>query len=192
MTTDTLTGVSARAVPLRHLISNALAFQIVWLACALGARFGVPWVGTGSALLIVALHLASARRPGGELTLLAAAATVGIAWDSAWQTAGWIGFAAGDWIPGLAPHWMVALWVAFATTLNVSMRWLHGRWGLCAVFGALGGPISYYAGERLAALAFSDVLFGLAGQALGWALLTPLLVWLAMRLDGIAPATRPD
>lgn len=177
-------------MPLWHLVVNAVAFQIVWLACALGARFGVAWVGTGSVLLMVALHLAVARRPGAELALLAIAAAIGIAWDSAWQAAGWIGFAAGDWIPGLAPHWMVALWVAFATTLNVSMRWLRGRWALCAALGALGGPLSYYAGERLAALAFSDVAFGLAGQALGWALFTPALVWLAMRLDGIAPDAR--
>ena len=43
---------------------------------------------------------------------------------------------------------MVALWAAFATTLNVSLRALRQRYLLSAVLAAVGAPLAYYAGAR--------------------------------------------
>ena len=61
-------------------------------------------------------------------------------------------FASGVWAQGWAPYWMVALWGAFATTLNHSLRWLTRRPVFAALFGAVGGPIAYSAGVQLGAL----------------------------------------
>ena len=50
---------------------------------------------------------------------------------------------------GLAPYWIVALWMLFATTLNVTFRWLQPRPALAAALGAVFGPVSYIAGAAV-------------------------------------------
>jgi hypothetical protein len=59
------------------------------------------------------------------------------------------------------------MWIAFATTLNVSMRWLRGRPELALLFGAVGGPLAFYAGERLGAVTVHRPAGG-TGGAVGW------------------------
>jgi hypothetical protein len=83
------------------------------------------------------------------------------------------------------------MWMLFATTLNVSLRWLR-RYPLAAIaLGAIGGPLAYWAGARLGAMEFAAPVAATAALAFGWALLTPLLVWLAQRFDGYAPLVDP-
>jgi hypothetical protein len=170
------------------LIINIVAFQAGWFACALGATHGLPWLGTLAVLLIAAWHLYTAAQPAREARLLAAVLLIGLVFDSllCWQ--GLITFHNGQPLPPLSAHWMVALWVLFATALNVSMRWLRGRWWLAAAFGAVGGPMSYLAGAKLGALALSDSALTLPAIGVGWALLMPLLVALAIRFDGMTGA----
>jgi hypothetical protein len=79
------------------------------------------------------------------------------------------------------------MWGLFATILNVSLRWLRGRWLIAAIAGGLGGPLAYYGGHRLGALEFGDQNAALIALALGWAVVTPILVALSERFDGYAP-----
>ena len=72
----------------------------------------------------------------------------------------------------------------FATTLNVSLKWMKRRYLLAAVFGGLGGPLAYYAGHRLGAVGFSDIQTALLAVGIGWAFIMPLLMLLAERFDG--------
>jgi hypothetical protein len=169
------------------LLANIILFQVGWFACVLGAARGLAWAGSLAALAICGVHLALARRPRSEAALLLIVVAIGFAWDSGIAALGLVHFADGGPWNNFAPYWMAALWLVFATTLNVSLRWLRGRVGLAAVLGALGGPLAYYAGARLGALEFSDPAAGLAVQAAGWALLMPLLTRLAVRFDGVAP-----
>ena len=71
----------------------------------------------------------------------------------------------------------------FATTLNVGMRWLRKNLLVASIFGALGGPMSFLAGERIGAVSFSDTSTALVVIGLGWAVLLPLLVRYAARND---------
>lgn len=173
------------------LLANIALFQIGWFACALGAANGLAWAGSIAALMIAALHLGFARRARQEAWLLVIAVMLGFAWDSLIAAAGLIAFK-GALTQAFAPHWMAALWLLFATTLNVSLRWLRQRPWLAALLGAVGGPLAYHAGAQLGALSFPDLAAGLAAQAVGWALLMPLLVRLATRLDGVTPRPFPE
>lgn len=162
---------------------NVLLFQAGWFACVLGASRGLSWQGALAALTIAAFIALRSRHPRGELALAGAAALSGFGFDSALTMAGWVEFKGAAPAPLLSPVWMVALWALFATTLNVSLRWLRERPALGMLFGAVGGPAAYYAGERLGALRFAEPLAGLAAVAAGWALATPLLVALARRME---------
>lgn len=163
---------------------NFIAFQFGWFACVLGAAHGLAWAGTGVALAIVAWHLSRANAPSAELMLILIAAGIGAVWDSGLVALGWIRYSSGALIEGTAPHWIVALWMLFATTLNVSLGWLKRSMAVAAVFGALGGPLAYFGGAKLGALELVEQGAALAALALGWAVLTPLLLQVARRYDG--------
>jgi hypothetical protein len=166
------------------MLSNFLAFQLGWLACVLGGANGLPGLGTLIALCIVAWHLWRSSNWRAELRLVVAACLVGAAWESLLTSQGWLLYPSGVLITGTAPHWIVAMWALFATTLNASLRWLQSRWWLAPLLGALAGPLAFYAGSRLGGVSFPDPPQALAVLALGWGVLTPLLVQLARRYDG--------
>lgn len=174
-----------------HPALNAVAFQVGWFACVLGAASGRPWLGLAATAVVVVLHLDRTERPGREALLLGLAALLGLAFDSALVTLGWLSYPNGMVIDGLAPYWIVAMWVLFAATLNSSLRWLHTRPGLAALFGLAGGPLSYLAGQRLGGVVILEPLPALIALGLGWTLAMSLLVPLARELDGRA-ALAPD
>jgi Protein of unknown function (DUF2878) len=170
-----------------RMIGNVIAFQIGWFACVLGAAYGLPWFGTGAALAIVGWHLSYAANPRNELILVAIAAGMGALWDTALVALGWIQYEHGTLVPGAAPHWIVALWMLFATTLNVSLGSLKRNLGVAAAFGLIGGPLAYYGGAKLGALVLAEQSLALIALAVGWAVLTPLLLRLADRFNGFVP-----
>lgn len=175
---------NARAIA---VFANFAAFQIGWFACVLGAAHGLPWAGTGIAIAIVAWHVARSARPRAELLLVLIAAAIGALWDSALVALGWIRFPSGALIEGAAPHWIVAMWMLFATTLNLSLAWLKRRTALAVLFGALGGPLAYLGGAKLGAVTLVAQGPALVALALGWAVITPLLLEVARRFDGFTP-----
>ena len=168
---------------------NLGAFQLGWFACVWGGANELPQLGIVAVALIVAIHLAyTAHRPGPELMLVLAAAVIGIVWDSALVALGWLSYPSGTLVSGTAPYWIIAMWMSFATTLNVSLGWLKKRYALAAAFGALGGPLAYFTGFKLGGVEFSSMSLGLGAQAIGWGVLMPLLTVLADRLNGMTPA----
>jgi hypothetical protein len=174
------------------LLVNFAAFQLGWFACVLGAANGLPWFGPLVVCAAVALHLARARRPLPELYLVLAAMGVGLVLDSLLLATGWLRYPAGLWLTGLAPYWIIAMWALFATTLNVSMGWMSGRPALTVLMGAVGGPLSYLAGEKLGAIELTRPVHALAALALAWAIAMPLLMRLAARFDGIREKRVPE
>ncbi len=161
---------------------NFLFYQVAWLACVIGAAKGLPLIGVVVALSVVAQHLALSPNAGRELKLVLLTGLLGGAWETWLVTQGWVRYAGAElsWLP---PLWIIALWLAFATTFNVSLRWLQPRPLLAALLGLAGGPLAWYAGARLGALELPDPLLALTALGAGWAALMPLLLWLASRQD---------
>ncbi|BCX17367.1 MAG: membrane protein [Geminicoccaceae bacterium] len=166
------------------VLVNLAGFQAGWFACVLGAAHGVPWLGPLVAAPVLTWHLATARHPGRAALLLAVAALVGLGLDTLLIRAERIAFSEGVLLEGWAPYWMVCLWALFASTFEVSLRWLREKPVLAALFGALGGPLAYWAGARLgAATLLEPVWAGLLLVSLVYALATPLLMLLARELE---------
>jgi Protein of unknown function (DUF2878) len=169
---------------------NVLSFQAAWLAGVGGAAGGWPVLGAAPAVAAAAAHLATAPVSASEWRVLAVVAALGSSWDAVPAALGWIDYRGGVAVLGGLPWWIVGLWLAFATTLNVSLRWLRGRTALAAVLGAVGGPLSYAAAERLGALTLVEPTRALAAHAIGWAVLLPAASAVAARLDGAGSAER--
>lgn len=168
---------------MKAIIVNAAVFQIGWLCCVLAGANHLPWLGTLTALLIVTWHVSHAPRPRNELLLILSAGVVGAIWDSLLVYAGWLQYPSGTLIQGTAPHWIVAMWLLFATTLNVSLRWLKHRPFLAAAIGAVAGPAAYFSGYKLGGVQIPELTTAITALALGWAVFMPLLMFLSNRLD---------
>ncbi len=163
---------------------NYLTFQLGWFACVMSAAYGRPLAGLTIAVLVLGLHLFLAGKVGEELKLILACAAIGTVFDSLLLATGWVSYPNGEWLPGMAPYWIVAIWLLFATTLNLSMGWLKGRLLLAVAMGALGGPLSYLAGQKLGAIRLENPEAALAALAVAWAIMMPALSNLAQRWNG--------
>ena len=169
----------------RHLLVNFALFQLAWFACVLGGANGLPVAGLVAVGIAAGVHLQYCDAPDAEFRLLLLVGLIGTAWDSLIVSTGLMSYPSGTFQAGVAPYWIIAMWINFAATLNVSMQWLKGRPLLAAAFGAIGGPLSYFAGYKLGGVDIPDLWLGLGAQAVGWALIMPMLTILATRMAGL-------
>ncbi len=174
-----------------RLLANIVIYQVCWLACILGGANDLPLAGVAAVALAVAWHLRLADAPRAEIALLVVAGLAGAVWDSLLVAAGWLVYPSGTLIAGTAPYWIVALWVGFATTFNVSLRYFKPRLALAAMLGAIGGPLAFLAGERLGGVTFTDTTTAMVALALGWATLMPAMMLAARRLNGFRDDDMP-
>ena len=163
---------------MNKLLLNALLFQLGWFLCVFAAQ--QPWLLLGVPLLL-AIHLRWVAGWHAEGRLLVSVLLSGAALDSTLLQMGVLDFA-GDSL--LLPLWLAALWLLFGTTLNHCLAWSARPWWLASLLGAVGGPLSYYAGSQLAGVSFAyGTAPTLIGLALLWAMLFPLLHRVAQRLE---------
>lgn len=171
--------MSARAA----FLLNYLAYQTGWCAAIIGAAYGLGTPGAAVALALTAGHLWLAHDRAGELVLVCAALATGWLVES-WQIgSGTYRILAGEPAAGAAPPlWLLALWAQFATTFRFSLASVMGRPLRAMLFGAIGGPLAFLAGERLGAVVLqAPVLSGLARLVVAWALALLWLSWLTRR-----------
>ncbi|MEJ2402272.1 MAG: DUF2878 domain-containing protein [Xanthomonadales bacterium] len=156
-------------------IRNLVLFKLGWVACVLFAAAGEPLLATAAVALVVAAHLASVPVIVKEAVLLVAAAVIGMAWESLLVYAGLVRYPGEAGGAALAPYWIVAMWVLFATTINHGLRWIKRNWMVAAGAGLIGGPLAFVGGAGMGAVEFSNTPLALAAIGAGWALLLPML-----------------
>ena len=162
------------------MLINAALFQITWFACALGAAAGMVWPSIASCAILALYQLQASRRHPSDINLMVAAAMLGIIIDSAWIQFGLISYATPSPFSGFAPTWIIALWIAFALSINHSLAWLKAHPLLPAAAGLVCAPLSYIAGEKLNALSFvDDTMLVCCLLGIVWALALILLVRLS-------------
>ncbi|TDR45846.1 uncharacterized protein DUF2878 [Tahibacter aquaticus] len=161
--------------------ANIAAYQLVWFCAVLGAARGQAWPGIAAALLFSIIHLYTSPSRRSDARLIGCALLAGLLIDGGLGASGWAHYAA-DQSDAFAPLWILAIWLAFALTLNHSSAWLQGRPLLGVALGVFGGPLAYLAAERLHAIAFiAPAWRGLLWLALAWAVAMPLLAAAAAR-----------
>ena len=161
-------------------IANALLFQIGWFACVLGGNSYWLLIALG----VLVIHFVWISSWAAEGRLVITVMLIGALIDSLLMTLGVFDFGVSGY---LLPLWLALLWAVMATTLNHCLAWTARPLWRAAVLGAIGDPMSYYAGSQLAQVHLplgmwpSMLLLGLV-----WAGVFPLLQWLAGR------TTRPS
>ncbi|NBF03568.1 DUF2878 family protein [Pseudomonas sp. Fl5BN2] len=158
---------------MRKQLANAMLFQLGWFICVLSGDS--PWLLLAAAILMV--HFLWIGSWTGEGRMIIGIALIGITLDSFLH---WLGVFQFKQVSLLIPLWLMLLWALLGTTLRHCLAWTARRWWLASALGALFGPLSYYAGGRLAGVGFAYGLWPtLIGLGLLWAMLLPLLHVLA-------------
>ena len=170
------------------VILNFVLFQLAWFACVVGAAEGYPSIGVLVTVLAVIWHLYKAHDYCAELQLICAALLIGVTFDQIALSTHLIDYVHHGWGENsinamLVPTWILALWVGFATSLNVSLRWMHDRYLIAVIFGAVGGPLAYMAASRLGAVTLNSTASYIM-LSVGWAMITPLLLRISAKFDG--------
>ncbi len=92
-------------------------------------------------------------------------------------------FAFSNQFAWFIPYWLVTLWIAFGMMLRTSLDYLQGRYVLSAILGAISGPLSYIAGERLNAVTFpQSSLLTVTVLSVIWAMTVPLWLWINAKI----------
>jgi hypothetical protein len=165
---------------------NVAASYAAWFAVATLASHGLYLLAVLPSLAAVSLHLALTPSSGrrAELLLIAAAIALGVVVEAVHMAAGATRYSPLATPGGLPPAFMIGLWAAFATLVNVSLAWLKGRVLLACVFGAVASGPSYYAGSKLGALELGEPVWqSLLIIGMVWAVAFPVLLQLALVLD---------
>lgn len=169
-------------------VLNFAAFQVGWFSSVYGGAQQMPWLGPIAVAVALWLHFKAAKRPSAELILILCCALIGCVFDSALVAMGWVQYSSGVFSDSAAPYWIITMWMLFATTLNVSMRWLRGKEWMAAIFGLIGGPVTYLAGQKIGGIILVDQLAALVALGVGWALMMPVLLRLSETFDGFSGA----
>ncbi|MDU9032917.1 DUF2878 domain-containing protein [Pseudomonas corrugata] len=159
-------------MPGRWLVVNALWLQFGWWICVLGAQrpWLLPLVAVG-----LALHLCLCPGFKGEVKALLRTALAGCALDSLLGALEVFRF---DTWP--LPLWLALLWLVLASGLRHSLAWAGRPFWRGALLGAMGGPLAYIGGARVA-----DVAMPLGAMETGlllgavWTMAFPLLLRIA-------------
>ena len=138
---------------------NYFLYHAGWLACILGAAAGWPVAAFSAALALLVVHLWLAADRAVEARLMAATLGIGLIVESVHAWSGtYARFPSGMLVAWMSPPWLLVMWPQFATTFRSSLRTVMAHPWRATVFGALGGPIAFLAGERLGAVALATPL----------------------------------
>lgn len=148
---------------------NYLLYQSGWFACILGAAWGWPVTGFLIAAALTAVHLCRSADPAIESRLVVLALALGLVVEAFQVRRGTYQFTSGVIVAWMSPPWLLMMWAQFATTFRSSLRAIMTSPARAALFGVLGGPIAFVAGERLGAVTLARPLApGLVRLGMAW------------------------
>ncbi len=162
----------------RGLLDAAL-LQVGWFACVGGASIGLYWLGPAVVAVLIAAHLRFSDAPRLDLLLICLLGGVGTVLDSLQSALGFLSFR-GAPLEWLCPPWITALWLHFAIGLRGPLSAFAPRPWFAILFGAVGGPLAYWAGVRLGAAGFHENSWvSVVSIAIIWGTVFPLALRLA-------------
>ena len=161
----------------RAVVINALGFQLVWWAMALGlpqSRFSLIVLVS---LAHVALHLRQSADARAEFKAMAASVALGLAVDTALIQWAQVTVHPANPAPlaSVQPWWLLLLWICLGCTLRSSMKWICDWPRLGAALCAVAGVLSYQAAVGFGLMDWQG-LMPYAILVVAWGVCFPVLV----------------
>ena len=177
----------------RAFLVNQGLFQLAWPACVIGAAHEIYWTGLLVVGALVVWQLNRHNRHALDYRMLLVCLGLGFVLDTLWIQLGLLEFAMPWPSAHFAPFWIMLLWVSVALVINHSLAAFKNRLVLLAVAGGIGSPFSYFAGSRFGAVEWLAPAWQvILATGLSWAIVLPLLFWLARDGNDGLGSSRPN
>lgn len=138
--------------PIVARVFNSLSFYGGWTALVVYAAAGRPLLGLLILGCLMMVHFTLSQQRIKDVIFLTTVTLAGCLIDIGYLTTGVLKYASpNDWIWWLPPLWMAGVYLLFAAAVDYSLFWMRNYPVAAAVFGAIGGTMSYVAGVRLGA-----------------------------------------
>ncbi len=157
---------------MKHKLINFILFQSIWFILILAAAHE-SFYGLVIGFLLILVQYWHGKLMVPDLKLILTSTIIGFAHDTSLNYFKFIQYNI-DFNTYYSPVWIIGLWISFALTINHSLAWLGNKKLLQMIFGLIGGPLAYIAGEKLGAINMINTMT-LYVLALSWACITPLL-----------------
>jgi len=157
---------------MKHKLINFILFQSIWFILILAAAHE-SFYGLVIGFLLILVQYWHGKLMVPDLKLILTSTIIGFAHDTSLNYFKFIQYNI-DFNTYYSPFWIIGLWISFALTINHSLAWLGNNKLLQMIFGLIGGPLAYIAGEKLGAIYMINTMT-LYVLALSWACITPLL-----------------
>ena len=165
---------------------NFILFQFGWFVVVMAAANRIEIVSIIVVINILAVHAIVVGNFKTEMLLVVVTGCIGFVVDSILIALEVFSVVGSVGIEGLAPVWLVALWMLFAITINHSLNWVRGHYLIASLLGLVFAPVAYYGGHKLGAIGIPvEYSLHLTLLAIGatWAVIMPLLSAIATILN---------
>ena len=152
-----------------------IAFYGSWVLSVYSPQLSYPTLFSFAGLVpLLVLFFYNLKNPLQVARAMSMIVVVGLGIDSLLRAWGYFWFPLGSDLPWpLIPSWYPPLWIGFAVSMVDLEPMLRRKWWLSALLGAVGGPASFIAGEKMGALVIVGPVWILS---IIWALLVPAIV----------------
>jgi len=165
-------------------IVNFISFYLAWPLCVLPAAKGMLLLGPLLCLPLILIHffvICEARERAQEFRLMIFATLLGFILDSTLWKLKLVIYSPSPWPQPFAPLWILALWATFANAFRYSLAWLSRNPMFPILFGAIGGPLGFFAAKNLGALSLDPRLWpSLLALSISWCVAVPVLARIAL------------
>lgn len=149
-------------------VIHAMLLNALWFSVVLGVayEFKLPALLVFLVILIVTAYEGWQRS---DVVAMVFGLVVGVVLDGFLQISGWVNY--GHWFNSLwwlPPYWILMLWIGFALSLKIGMRWLFRSYWLGAAFLIIGAPLSYFSAAKLGAVVLQKPMAVMLLIAVGW------------------------
>ena len=168
----------------KRIVINFILFDIGWMICVISGANQLGMVALITVFVFMMYHFYVIPDKLTEFKFIAIAAILGTLVDSINLYLGILNHLDPNQIP-IAPLWLIALWILFASTIRHSFSWLNHKPLMAAISGAIFGPLAYYSGYKLGALnlASDNIAYSIISISVIWAILTPGLFLISRLLN---------
>ncbi len=147
---------------------HAMLLNALWFSVVLGVAYQHQLTAVVVFVLMVLVTAYEGWERSDWMALLIGL-MVGVILDGFLQVSGWVDY--GQWFKGsqwLPPYWILMLWMGFALSLKIGMRWLFKHYWLGAIFLIIGAPLSYFSADKLGAVVLQKPTAVMLLIAVGW------------------------